>query len=111
MGNNCEQTDLFKRPRRGGPKLSLDERFAAYHKVNPQIFELFEKYTFELKKAGVDHFGAKAIMELIRFHVVTTTLDPKGFKINNNFTSRYVRLLVAKWSQLDGFFETRGLKS
>jgi hypothetical protein len=33
------------------------------------------------------------------------------FKLNNNYHSRYARLIMEREPGLDGFFETRGLRS
>jgi hypothetical protein len=48
--------------------------------------------------------------EGLRFmRALTTTAD--DFKLNNDFTSRYARLLMQSEPELDGFFEVRELRS
>jgi len=39
------------------------------------------------------------------------TQDPDGWKLNNNYTSRYARLVMDECPDLDGFFNTRELQS
>ena len=88
----------------------LDILFAEYHAKNPQVFELFKKFSRQVRDAGHKHFGAKAIMERIRWEAALQTNDPDGFKVNNNFTSRYVRLLEKECPEFQGFFRKRALK-
>ena len=99
------QTDLF-----ATVLDSLDEKFERYHRENPQVFELFRRFAFDAKRTG-RRIGAKAIMERIRWEMNLTTRDSEGFKINNNYTSRYVRLLEEKYPEFKGFFEKRELRS
>lgn len=89
----------------------LDARFDEYHKHNPHVYRLFKKYALQVKSAGRNHFGAKMIMERVRWFKMFETNDPEGFKVNNDYTSRYVRLLIQERPEFDGFFETRKLRS
>jgi len=89
--------------------MSLDSKFATYHSENPHIYREFEKMTFALIRAGKDHYGAKAIFEAMRFETIISGND--DFKINNNYTSRYVRMFDKKHPGLSDFFRKRELKS
>jgi hypothetical protein len=80
--------------------------FRDFHEENPKIFRLFRKFAYQLKRAGKAQYGAKAIMERIRWHLAVETND-EDFKINNNYTSCYARLLVANNQRFKGFFELR----
>lgn len=91
--------------------MTLDEKFELYHKQNPQIFELFQKFARRAKQAGFKRFGAKAIMERVRWEVYIEDPSDEQFKINNNYTSRYVRLLEKTNPEFKGFFEKRTLIS
>ena len=88
----------------------LDQLFAEYHARNPQVFELFRKFSEQVRETGHKHFGAKAIMERIRWEVAIKTSESDGFKVNNNFTSRYVRLLERERPEFVGLFRKRKLK-
>lgn len=98
-------------PQRGG---SLDQRFQRYHKLHPQVYQLFREFALQLWAAGRRRAGAKQIFERIRWELAIKP-DPResgeGFKLNNIFTSRYARLLVAERPELAEFFEFRKLKS
>lgn len=81
------------------------ERFVDYHRENPAVYDQFKRFAFQLKEAGRDHFGAKAIAERIRFETAVRGND--DFKLNNNFVSCMVRILCWEHPEFCGFFETR----
>jgi len=88
----------------------LDLAFAQYHAHNPQIYQLFKQFAFKVKNAGFKKYSARTIFHRIRWHIeVDTKGDP--FKINNNFSSRYARMLIDEFPEFEGFFELRRLKS
>lgn len=87
----------------------LERKFRAYHARNPHIFTAFRKAANDLYGRGIPHYGAKAIMEVIRYH--TLIAGDAGFKIGNSYTSRYARLLIDIDPRFDGWFETRPLRS
>ena len=89
----------------------LQQRFQDYHYRNPHVFKLFRRFAEYAMKEGRKHFGAKAIMERVRWEVNIETSDPEEFKINNNYTSRYVRLLEAVDAKFKGFFSKRELRA
>jgi len=87
----------------------LDKKFRQYHFEHPEVFKFFAQFALQLKHKGFKHFGAKAIMERIRWEVALQT-GRDGFKINNNYTSRYARLLEQKLPMFRGFFRKRALQ-
>jgi hypothetical protein len=86
-----------------------DEAFIAYHHANPEVYAAFKQIAERLYRRGVQHYGAKAIMEVVRYRTIVRGDD--GFKVNNNYTSRYARLLMAEDPRFAQFFELRVLKS
>ena len=90
----------------------IDREFVAFHKANPIIFDKIVNYTHQLKLAGRKHYGIAAIIERVRWdYAIDVRYDEKGFKINNNFRSRYARLIEQKFPELKGFFRTRHIES
>lgn len=79
-----------------------------YDKVNMIVYAEFEQTALTLIDIGRKHYGAKGIMENIRFN--TLIKDGSEFKINNSFTSLYVRLFNERNPNNKGFFETRKSK-
>lgn len=82
------------------------KKFWSYHQDNPQIFALFLRFTRELVKAGRANYGGKAIAERIRWHVAVETKG-EDFKIGNNHTACYSRLLVVLYPEFENFFSFR----
>ena len=63
-----------------------------------------------LKRRGFRHFGAKAIVERLRFHyALTKGPDAGGYRINNSFTAYLARWAMRRNPELQEFFETRRL--
>ena len=90
----------------------LDDRkqdWWAWHRLNPHVWRLFEKYSFEAIKSGRENYSAWAVIQRIRWH---TTIETQGadFKISNDYIAFYSRLFHVKHPQYDGFFITKKLK-
>lgn len=80
--------------------------FEAWDQANPAVWRAFERMALDLIHVGIQRYGAKAIMEVIRFHQAIQTKDPH-FRINNNLTSYYARKFHRVYPEHRGFFETR----
>lgn len=82
------------------------ESFWIYHKRNPVVWQLCQKYAFELKRAGRKKYSVYSIFERIRWHMAVETVGD-DFKLNNNYRPCYARLLILTYPEFTGFFETR----
>lgn len=95
--------------------LLIDKKFFEFHNKNPKVFELLVFLTKKAKKAGFKKYSIKTILHNIRWRmdIDYNIKKPYGkpYKINNNFSSRYVRLLEKKYPEFIGFFEKRTLKT
>ena len=86
-------------------KLTIQD-FLDYHAANPKIWELFLKFTMQVISRGYRHFGAKCVMERVRWYInVETKEDP--WKINNNFAAFYARKFMEMYPEYLGFFRRR----
>lgn len=92
-----------------GRPVSLQARFEEFHKANPLVYELLVRFARQLKATGREHCGIKLVWERMRWEIAMTTRDPEGFKLNNNYHSRYARLVMAQEPDLAEFFHTRQL--
>lgn len=93
------------------PKAPIDDRFAAFHRANPHVYTALKNLALFYKRTmGFDRMGMKALWERLRFGYIETTGDD-GYKLNNDFTACYARLLMANEPELEGFFELRERKS
>lgn len=77
-----------------------------WHKQNPHVYKLFEKYTYDAINAGFEHYSVNAIVERIRWHADIETTGDK-FKINNNHRAYYARYFHHMHPEHEGFFRIR----
>ena len=86
---------------------SIDESFMRFHAANPHVYRALRQVALHAAARG-KRVGMKAVYERVRWeYSVETAGDP--YQLNNNYTSRYARLLMENEPQLAGFFETRRL--
>ena len=85
--------------------MTIDD-FKEYHATNPDIFEAFEKYTFQAIDAGRKYLGSQVILERIRFYSMVEAKQDQ-FKINNNYAAFYSRMFEDKHPKFKGFFRKR----
>lgn len=85
---------------------TTEERFAAFHAANPHVYDSLRDMALTLKAQGSRQYGMKALFEVLRFNNALRT-QGDAFKLNNNYTSHYARLLMDEVPELAGFFETR----
>lgn len=93
----------------------IDERFAEFLKTNPDVWDLFKRLAYRAQASGVHRYSAKAIIERIRWEYTVERKRSDGdrddFKINDHFTSRFVRKLITEDPTFAGFFETRQIRT
>lgn len=90
------------------------EAFERFHLANPRIWVLFQQFTLRLSNAGHTTYSAKAVFEVIRWHIDTDTSRPDGqeaVRLNNNYTAYYARMFHLRWPNLGNFFKVRKLIS
>lgn len=88
---------------------SLKRKWWEWHKENPHVYELFERFAFEAIGKGHDRLSAWLIVNRIRWE---TTVETNGgdFKISNDFIAYYSRLFMHMHPEYDGFFRTKELR-
>ena len=98
---------LRNHPQRRG---TIDRQFEDFHHGNPHIFESLRHMALDLKARGVTHYGIATLFEVLRWQSDMQTND-EPFKLNNNYRSRYARLLMKREPRLAGFFSLRELRA
>lgn len=89
-------------------KTKLEERFQVFHEKNPQVYQELVKLARRLKARGHRQIGIQMLFEIVRYQsMLRTSGDP--FKLNNDYASRYSRLIMDIEPDLDGLFITREL--
>jgi hypothetical protein len=97
-----------ERRRKRDEKITV--RWRAFHAAHPEFYALFVQYAVAERAKGRKRFGAKWIMEQIRWNHGFDGSE-KGKKVQDHFTSRYVRLFLSEHPDFKGFFELRELRS
>lgn len=100
---------LAPAPARDTDELDRIERaFWAFHVANPRVYAELRDHALHLRRKGRTHYGIKALFEVVRFHRALQTTDKCAeWKINNNYSALYARLLMANEPELSDFFRTR----
>ena len=100
---------LFDTPKRKATAHSradqIKARFVAFHKANPQVWLLFQRFTFDMIDTGRVHYSARAIGHQIRWHTALKTTDE--LKLNDHYTVYYGRMFEAVHRECKGFFRHR----
>ena len=100
------QADLFQK--------TIDDKFSiwVHTEAGREIANQFIRASYGLQNAGWKRYGAKRIIEGIRWNVhLEHGPGAEDFKCNNNYTSRLARFAEDREPNLQGFFEMRMLKS
>jgi hypothetical protein len=88
---------------------AIDRDFAAFHAENPHVMTELVRLTREARSRGLRRVGIKMLFEVVRWdHALRTSGAP--FRLNNNYTSRYARAIMAAHPDLDGVYEIRELR-
>ena len=68
--------------------------FLKFHRDNPHVYRMLVKFARQVKDSGRRKYGIKSLFERLRWHLDFETKSDTDFKLNNNYTSRYARLLM-----------------
>lgn len=88
----------------------LEQGFRDFHGANPHVYVRLVELARQLRERGHRRVGMKMLFEVLRWeHALRTTGD--DFRLNNNYTAYYARLVMEREPDLDGIFETRELRT
>lgn len=82
------------------------EKMYEYHYRNPELYDAFKRFTFEAIQSGFRNFGARMIIEKIRWETGVVARD-SNFKIDNGIGAFYSRLFMAEFPHFREYFRTR----
>jgi len=83
----------------------MREQCQRFHAENHRVWELFVKFSRQKMAEGFEHYGAKAVMERVRWETEAARPGGGEFKINNNHTRFYAERFNRIWRK--GFFRSR----
>jgi hypothetical protein len=91
---------------------TIQERFEDFRATNPHVEASLVRLARQAHRRGHRKIGIELLFAVLRWETMMKTNDPSsGFKLNDHYTSRYARLLMDKYPDLEGLFETRQLRS
>jgi hypothetical protein len=85
----------------------IQEKFLAFHKENPHVYERLAEMAVDALYAGVTRLGMKQLFEVLRYEEKIRTSGDE-FRLNNNYTAYYARMLIDDSPQVKSMFELRG---
>ena len=88
---------------------TIGERFLAFHIANPWIGDELEKLAEIEYRNGDGKIGIKYLIEVLRWNYRRATTG-QPFRISNDYSSRYARLLVERRPEFATLFDTRELR-
>jgi uncharacterized protein YbaP (TraB family) len=96
-----------------GREASIQRRFEAFHQANPHVLTTLEDMARKWFDQGNAQVGIGMLWEAMRWLAGTQTnvnqLDL--YRLNNNYRSRYVRLMIQRNPQWVDRFHTRELRA
>ena len=88
----------------------LTQRFNQFHNDNPQVYELFKKFTFMAIRRGHKRLSAWMIANRIRWETSIETYSTEEYKISNDYIALYARKFMADFPEYNGFFRIKEMK-
>jgi len=90
--------------------MTLKQKWWIYHKKNPHVYELVERFTLEIISHGFRNYSINSIFERIRWHTDVKTTGDK-FKVSNNHHAYYARYFMHNNPQYKDFFRTQKINN
>ena len=90
---------------------TIQERFESFHTGNGWIYRAFESLIEAWLAKGNTRVGMKALGEKVRWEYGMRVSPNERFALNNDYLSRYARLLIAEHPELEGVILTRELRA
>lgn len=93
-------------PSRGN---TLESDFINFHNDNPIVYLDLLGLAMELSRHGHRKIGMKMLFEVLRWRSMLRTTGDR-FKLNNNYTAYYARLIEHRVPEMRGVFDTRRMR-
>ncbi|MEW1700372.1 hypothetical protein [Streptomyces sp. NPDC091278] len=91
--------------------VTIQERFETFHELNPWVLAELETLTNRCVEQQWSRVGIAMLFEQLRWRYGEATRGNDQFRLNNDFRSRYVRLLVERHPEWIPLFSTRVLRA
>ncbi|GAA2084390.1 hypothetical protein GCM10009759_03380 [Kitasatospora saccharophila] len=90
---------------------TIQERFEQFHDLNPWVLTDLERLAADCVEARFSKISIGMLFELVRYSYGRATLGGDDFRLNNDFRSRYARLLIERHPEWALRIEVRALRS
>lgn len=91
---------------------TIEARFQAFHREHPEVYVKLVEFSVQLLDAGWDHFGISVPWERLRYETMLGASRAESpYKLNDNYRSRYARLIADQEPRLAEVFTLRQLRS
>jgi hypothetical protein len=92
---------------------TIQDRFVRFHDRNPDVYWALLDLANQAYDAGRTMIGMKQLFEVLRWNRMIAGLpdELEEYKLCNDYTSRYARLLMYHNDHLSGIFATRELRA
>lgn len=89
---------------------NAQQKFEEYHRQNPHVLDALIRMTDQAVAKGHKRLGIELLFNVLRWESMISTVGDE-YKMNNNYKSRYVRLIEEVRPDLVGVFNKRTLRS
>lgn len=92
---------------------SIDVSWWRFHQDHPDVYAEIAKLCRQWRARGREAWSINGVFELVRWNRRVNGIPDasEDWKLNNNYRSRYARLVMRREPDLDGIFEIRELKT
>jgi hypothetical protein len=91
---------------------TIDVRFRDFHDANPLVYASLVRLAREAKGKGHERISIGMLWEVLRWNRLVAVVDlTSEYELNDNYRSRFARLIMQQEPELDGIFEVRELRS
>ena len=90
---------------------SIQEQFFHYHLAHPEVYRTLVALARKMRARGVHHVGIGHLWEVMRWTLWVEGGSTEGYRLNNNYRSRYARFIMEQEQDLADFFTVRVLKA
>ncbi len=93
--------------------LTIQQRFEEFHAAHPWVATKLVSLARQGLARGETKLGIGMLWEVLRWETLTADdlQDVRGAKLNNDYRSRYARMLMDEHDDLVGVFDVRGLRA
>ncbi|MCX4749248.1 hypothetical protein OG455_27710 [Kitasatospora sp. NBC_01287] len=102
---------IVQPPADSGRQQTIQERFEQFHAHNPWVLSELERLVGECIDAKFSKISLGMLFEIIRYSYGRATLSADDFRLNNDFRSRYARLLTHEHPHWAPYIEVRALRT